>query len=175
MKEIFIDEIWSDIIDKNYFGSFYKDNIFKIAFLYKSDFKNTKFLRDYLLIIFDILGLNPMWKNRFVLILDELNNNAIEYGSGEWSINIFRLIWKLDGNKLFLNIEVEDEWNGKNPKTSTEMNNLRNSRIEKGFDNHNSIRGRGLFLIITKLVDELYFKDSDKWWLIVWVNKILEI
>lgn len=175
MNEIFIDQIPSNIIDKNYLGNFYNNDVFEVTFLYKSDFNNAKYLRDYLFIILDILWVNSMWKNRFVLIVDELNNNAIEYGSKEWWLNIFRFSSKKDGNKIILNIEVEDEWNSIKSKKSIDMYKIKEIRLEKWFDNHNLIRWRGLFLIITKLVDTLYFKDSQQWWLIVWINKTLEV
>jgi hypothetical protein len=42
------------------------------------------------------------------------------------------------------------------------MYDLKNFRKQELLNNHNSIRGRGLFIIIDKLVDELYFKDSNK-------------
>lgn len=175
MNEIFIDQIPSDIIDKNYLTNFYNNDIFEVTFLYKSNFNNAKYLRDYLFIILDILWVNSIWKNRFVLIVDELNNNAIEYGSKEWGLNIFRFTSTTDRNKITLNIEVEDEWSSVKSKKSIDMYKLKEERLEKWFDNHNSIRWRGLFLIITKLVDNLYFNDSQQWWLIVWINKTLEV
>lgn len=175
MNEIFIDQISSDIINKDYLSKFYNNDVFEVTFLFKSDFNNAKYLRDYLFIILDILWVDSTWKNRFVLILDELNNNAIEYWSVKWWLNIFRFSSKKDGNNLVLNIEVEDEWNWEKAKKAIEMEDLRKLRLEKGFDNHNSIRWRWLFLIITKLVNKLYFKDSSRGWLIVWVDKILEV
>jgi hypothetical protein len=45
--------------------------------------------------------------------------------------------------------------------------------LEKWFRNHSSIRGRWLFMIIIKIMDELYFENSQKWWLIVWIKKDL--
>lgn len=175
MEDIFIDQISSSIVDKDYLCKFYNNDVFEITFLFKSDFSNAKYLRDYLFIIFDILWVNSTRKNRFILILDELNNNAIEYWSIDGWLNIFRFIWKKDWNNLILNLEVEDEWNWKKPKKATEMEKLREERLENWFNNHNSIRWRWLFMIITKLVDKLYFKDSSRWWLIVWVDKVLEI
>lgn len=175
VNEIFIDQISSEIINKDYLINFYKDNKFEITFLFKSNFHNTIYLRNYLFIILDILWINSIWKNRFILILDELNNNAIEYWSIEDGINIFRFSSKLEWNNLILNIEVEDEWNWKNAKKAIEMEELRKIKSWYDFNNSHSIRWRWLFLIITKLVDKLYFKDSNKWWLIVWIDKILQI
>lgn len=175
MNEIFIDQVSPEIINKNYLTKFYNNGEFEVTFLFKSDFNNAKYLRNYLFIILDILWIDSVWKNRFVLISDELNNNAIEYWSIKDWLNIFRFSAKNQGDNLILNIEVEDEWNWEKAKKAIEMEELRKTRLEKWFHNHNSIRWRWLFLIITNLVDKLYFKDSDRWWLIVWVNKVLKI
>jgi hypothetical protein len=51
----------------------------EINFLFKSDFNNAKYLRDFIIVIFDMMGFDPIWKSRFTLITDELNNNSIEY------------------------------------------------------------------------------------------------
>lgn len=175
MEEIFIDNVSPDTITHDYLSQFYKNGTLEISFLFRSDFNNAKYLRDDLMIILDIMWLDSIWKNRFVLIIDELNNNAIEYGSNEMAINRFKFIWKKQDDGIYLNIEVEDEGNGKNAKKSSEMEVLRHDKIEKWFENYHSIRWRGLFLIITKLVDELYFKDSEKWGLIVGVKKTIKI
>ena len=42
------------------------------------------------------------------------------------------------------------------------MENEKLARVKKGFAHHASIRGRGLFLIIINIVDELYFKDAQQ-------------
>jgi hypothetical protein len=51
---------------------------------------------------------------------------------------------------------------------------LRKNKQNKIIPN-NSIRWRWLFMIIDKLVDKLYFKDSKNWWLIVGIEKKLRI
>lgn len=175
MEEIFVDDTPQGLINNDYISSIYNENDFEISFLFKSDFKNAKYLRDYLLVILDVIWIDLTWKNRFILIVDELNNNAIEYWSKEWSINIMRFKSRKIGNDLHLNIEVEDAWNWEKTKDACEMEDLRKQRLEKWFAEHKSIRWRWLFMIITKLVDELYFEDSTKWWLIVWVNKKLNL
>ena len=174
MDEIFIDQVSSDVIDKDYLNKFYTDQSFEVTFVYKSEFNNAKYLRSYLSIILDILSVNSLRKNRFILIMDELNNNAIEYGTVEWWYNFFRFISKENDGKLSINLEVEDQWNSQTSKKAIEMEYLRLCRLNQWFDKHGSIRWRWLFLIITKLVDNLYFKDSSSWWLIVWTDKILE-
>jgi hypothetical protein len=80
-------------------------------------------------------------------------------------------IKKTPENEFDINVEVEDAGNWKSPQKAKDMEKLRNNKLKEWFENHTFIRWRWLFMIITKLVDELYFKDSNKWWLIVWVNK----
>jgi hypothetical protein len=59
--------------------SLFVNDSLEVEFLYKSDYKNTKDLRDFIEIICDILKISLSLKSRIVLISDELNNNAIEY------------------------------------------------------------------------------------------------
>jgi hypothetical protein len=55
------------------------------------------------------------------------------------------------------------------------MCNLAEKKKKRWFDNYKSIRWRWLFLIIDKMVDKLYFKDSKDWWLIVWLKKEISL
>lgn len=146
-----------------------------INFEYTSDFRNAKELRDFIEAISQLVGVPDKWKNRLILIADEINNNAIEYGSLPEDVNRITIKMKKVGRKINVKFEVEDTGNGKEPKTAEEMYNLKEEKLERGFENHTGIRGRGLFLIIHKTVDNLYFEDSDKWGLIVWVEKELDL
>lgn len=175
MKQIFVDEMPKDAIDDKFKTSLSSEKDLEISFLFKSDFSNAKYLRDYILVILDILGIDAIWKNRFVLIVDELNNNAIEYWSKAWSLNTMRFWYKKVDDGILFNIEVEDSWNKETSKKASEMECLRLERIEKWFWNYKSIRWRWLFMIITNLVDKLYFKDATNWWLIVWINRKLNL
>jgi hypothetical protein len=53
------------------------------------------------------------------------------------------------------------------------MEEYRDEREQEDFRYHTSIRGRGLFLIIIKIVDELYFRNTQKGGLIVGFKKDL--
>jgi len=55
----------------------------------------------------DVCGLDDRWRRRIVLIVDELNNNAIEYGSKKGDINKMRFFFEKN-TKGLLSIEVED-------------------------------------------------------------------
>ncbi len=48
---------------------------------YDADFRSAKILRDGIEKICDITQIPAVWKSRIILITDEMNNNAIEYGT----------------------------------------------------------------------------------------------
>ena len=170
MKEIHISEI-EHLDDKESFikGLFSGENL-DVCFHYESYFGKTQLLRDIIDMIAGVCWLDDKWRRRIVLIVDELNNNAIEYGSQEGDINKMKFSFKKDTHTT-LSIEVEDSWAGKQAKNANTMKLLQAEKMNVWFDNHASIRWRGLFMIIVNLVDDLYFKDSDRWWLVVWVKK----
>lgn len=165
MKEINIENNY----EKSLISPMILDNKLNVKFNYKSDFKSTKALRDFIEESLTLFNFEKKWISRIILISDELNNNAIEYWSSEWDMN--SMILMIDWNNII--IEVTDTGNWKEAKTSKEMEDLRINRLNKWFDNHSSIRWRWLFMIITRLVDDLYFKDTKSWWLIVWIKKTL--
>jgi len=47
------------------------------------------------------------------------------------------------------------------------MEIIRQSKEQKGFDGYLGKRGRGLFQLVSTLVDDLYFKDNPQGGLIV--------
>lgn len=149
------------------FQKYVKGDTFALCFIYDSDFKNAKILREAIEDICLILGISPKWKSRLTLIVDELNNNAIEYGSQGGEKNYMRVRVVKNSTEVTVNIEVEDAGNGSNPKKAIQMDQLRSEKTTQGFAQHHSIRGRGLFMIITSLVDSLYFRDSESGGLIV--------
>lgn len=147
------------------------DWTFQISLQYKSDFKSAKILRDYIDEICFVLWIKDIWKSRIILITDELNNNAIEYGSKSWDTNILRITAHVKSKSTYINLEVEDSGTGEFHKNAAEMEQIRKKRKKEWFRDHHSIRGRGLFMIISTLVDTLYFKDSPNGGLIVWIEK----
>jgi len=166
MEKINIDILQDkNIIDKKIFlDNMLKSNPDWLEFIYVSDFSNTIVLRDIISLISDIKGIQEPWKARFILIADELNNNAVEYWSNSWEYNIMRVFFnKNSEDKMAVTIEVEDTWNSANHKTSEHMEKLRDEKLKKGFFNYYEIRWRWLFLMVTKLVDKLYFVDSQNW------------
>lgn len=158
------DLIWKLIINWN----------ISVSFAFLSDFSVSKVFRDVINNIWNIISLNTKTKARIVSIIDELANNAIEHWSRKWDINKLRINIKKKKKWLTLHIEVEDTWKWKDPRNALEMENLKIKTLSKWFEKHSSIRWRGLFMIIINIVDELYFRDSSDWWLIVWIKKNLK-
>lgn len=151
------------------------DKTLDIEFIYCSDFKNAKILRDFIEVICKQLWFPQKEVLRIILIIDELNNNAIEYWTElNWE-NKIRI--KTSGNEktIDLIIEVEDTGKWKKHKNALEMETLRAHQLKLWYGNHESIRWRWLFMIIVKSVDRLYFKDTKTWGLIVWIKKNIKI
>ncbi|MCP4523379.1 MAG: ATP-binding protein [Candidatus Gracilibacteria bacterium] len=144
-----------------------------IEFSYASDFRNAKVLRDFVEIILRLYKVDSREIPRFILITDELNNNAIEHGSLSNDVNYMRIFIHKGKKKIEISIEVEDSGKGKSSKNAKEMNQHKKNRLKDGFHHHKSIRGRGLFLIIINIVNDLYFSDGKKGGLIVGIKKNL--
>lgn len=173
MVKINIDEI-DNLFDKNKFikENFINDSI-EISFSYKSHFFNSKILRDFLDTILSYFNIPAEWKIRMVLIVDEMNNNAIEYWSIEWEVNFLRVKIYKKWDIFYINLEVEDTWHWLSSKKSYMMKELEKQSLNRV--ENKSIRWRWLFVIIKKLVDNLYFEDSNSGWLIVWIEKEIKI
>jgi len=173
MKQIFLDDLRENKDIRKLISSFSCEDIIDISISYTSDFKNAKKLRKIVDIICDRKKVAPKWKTRLILICDELNNNAIEYGSERWGKNIFRIILQEQGSKKHISLSVTDTWSGSQAKTAKEMDDIRKQYQQVNYNDHHSIRGRGLFLIIHQLVDTLVFSDSISWGLTVRIEKDL--
>lgn len=153
--------------------NFNSDSEVNIDFI--SDFKSTKIIREFISLLSDKLNIDKVWKARLILVADELNNNAIEYGSLNWEINRFKILISFDSDSknIVICFEIEDTGNWPSSKKAWDMLELKEEKIKNWI--YNWTRGRGLFIIINKIVDDLYFKDSINWWLIVWIKKELKI
>lgn len=143
---------------------------------YVSDFRSAKVLRELSDTICKHFLIDAKWTTRIILIIDELNNNAIEYGSKEGDINRFFLhISPNTPQGLNLSISVTDAGSGAKTKKASEMEEIRKNYENEDFLQHDSIRGRGLFLIISRLVDRLSFEDSKQGGLTVHIEKYLSL
>ncbi len=142
-----------------------------ICISFPAIFSSSKTLRDIIDKVCQKIDVLPLWRTRLILIADELNNNSIEHGSEPWDENefVFRVIVE-DQDTLSLFLQVTDTGNSPGNKTAKEMEELRQASQKKDYKQHTSIRWRGLFLIISDLVDELSFDDTAMWGLQVGVS-----
>lgn len=160
-----------ELVNKNIsdFGNF------DLELVFKADYNQSKIIRDLILLLFQKNNIEVPWKNRFVLISDELVNNSIEYGSLPLDKNRFMIHFGTQDKTLTINMEVCDTGRGLESKTSHEMEELKKIKASFGFEGYLGKRGRGLFQLVTNLVDELYFRDNPNGGLIVGVRKKMEI
>ncbi len=175
MDSINIHNLPIELNKADFISNYIQNNSLDIEFLYDSDFKNAKILRDFIEAIWINFKFPHKYISRFILIVDELNNNAIEYWTLKWYTNKLRIKIIVNENEANINIEVEDAWNWLKHKTALEMETLRAHQLRLGYWNHESIRWRWLFMITFKSVDRLYFKDTKNWWLIVWIKKNISL
>jgi hypothetical protein len=110
-----------DFIDNNIsdFGNF------DLELIFKSDYTQSKIIRDLILFLFQKNNIEVPWKNRFALISDELVNNSIEYGSLPFDKNYFTIHFQTLSNILTINMEVCDTGKGIASKKSHELEELR--------------------------------------------------
>ena len=102
-----------------------------IIFYYSSNFRNTRVIRHFIELMSSALNMTEEWINRMVLIVDELNNNAIEHGSRKAMASEMRVKMYKNNNHIVVNIEAEDSGTGTHPKKSSEMEELRKQSLEK--------------------------------------------
>lgn len=128
-------------------------------------------IRDFTLnMIKNTTNFPEKWAFRFQSVVDELCNNAIEYGSAPGSE--IRITYKYTKDD-FVEIIVEDTGTGPRPIKAAELQKIFNERKEPGYV-FSGIRGRGLVKIIGEWSDELKFEDRPQGGLRVSVKKFLK-
>ena len=129
-------------------------------------------LRDFTMnIVRNVTGFSEQWAYRFQSVVDELVNNAIEFGSAPGKdVKITFVSQK--GKSI--EILVEDTGTGTNKKTAEELVKLVEDRRHLNPLQLTSIRGRGLAQIVANWTDVLEFKNNAEGGMIVHVIKYLE-
>lgn len=128
-------------------------------------------IRDFTLtMIKNTTNFPEKWAFRFQSVVDELCNNAIEYGSATGSEIRISFTHVKD---QFLEIMVEDTGTGKNKTSSKELQKLFQERKEAGYV-FTGIRGRGLVKIVGEWSDEIKFEDRPEGGIAVTVKKYLK-
>lgn len=110
------------------------------------------------------------WAFRFQSVVDELCNNAIEYGSAPGSDIRITFSYKSDD---FLEIVVEDTGTGQNKIKAEELQKIFEERRKPGYV-FTGIRGRGLIKIVGEWTDEIIFQDRPEGGIAVKIKKYLK-
>jgi anti-sigma regulatory factor (Ser/Thr protein kinase) len=128
-------------------------------------------IRDFTLnMIKNTTNFPEKWAFRFQSVVDELCNNAIEYGSSPGSEIRVTFMNKKDD---FIEIQVEDTGTGKNKITAEQLQKLFQERKEAGYV-FTGIRGRGLVKIVGEWTDEIKFENREGGGIKVSVKKFLK-
>jgi len=128
-------------------------------------------IRDFTLtLIKNTTNFAEKWAFRLQSVVDELCNNAIEYGSGEDEDILVTFVYS---KEQYVDIIVEDTGTGKNKMTAMEMNKLLEERRNENYK-FTGIRGRGLAKIVAEWTDEIEFTDKEGGGLKVRIRKYLK-
>lgn len=128
-------------------------------------------IRDFTLnLIRNMTEFSEQWAFRFQSVVDELCNNAIEYGSkpGE-NITITFVHHPHESIEIF----VEDSGTGAEKISAAELTRIVNDRRNPNYV-FSGIRGRGLAKIVAEWTDELEFMDRPEGGIKVRVLKYLK-
>lgn len=122
-------------------------------------------------VVMNMTGFSEQWAFRFQSVVDELTNNAIEFGSAPGQeIKVSFVSQKGKSIEVF----VEDSGTGAQKKTAAEMARLVEERKHADPTKLLGIRGRGLSQIVANWTDALEFLDNEKGGLTVHVVKNLQ-
>jgi anti-sigma regulatory factor (Ser/Thr protein kinase) len=129
-------------------------------------------LRDFTMnVVRNMTGFSEQWAFRFQSVIDELVNNAIEFGSAAGQdVKITFVSQKGKSMEIY----VEDTGTGTTRKTAEEMVRYVEEHRHINPLQMTSIRGRGLSTIVANWTDVLEFKNNPNGGLVVHVVKYLE-
>jgi anti-sigma regulatory factor (Ser/Thr protein kinase) len=129
-------------------------------------------LRDFTMnIVRNVTGFSEQWAYRFQSVIDELVNNAIEFGSAPGQ-DVKITFVSLKGKSI--EIFVEDTGTGSSKKSAQDLVKLVEERRHMNPLQMTSIRGRGLAQIVANWTDVLEFKNNPEGGMVVHVIKYLE-
>ena len=128
-------------------------------------------IRDFTLnLIKNTTSFPEKWAFHFQSVVDELCNNAIEYGSSPGSDIRITFIYQKD---QYIELFIDDTGTGKNKTNAAGLKKLFDERREPGYV-FTGIRGRGLVKIIGEWTDEIDFSDRKEGGIRVRVRKYLK-
>lgn len=129
-------------------------------------------LRDFTMnIVRNMTGFSEQWAFRFQSVVDELVNNAIEFGSAKGKDVTITFVSRKNKS---IEIYIADTGTGPSKKTAQEMTATVEERKNLDPTKMTSLRGRGLAQIVANWTDVLEFKDNPEGGLTIHVVKYLE-
>lgn len=115
-------------------------------------------IRDFTMTVTqNMTGFSQQWAYRFQSVVDELTNNAIEFGSAPGD-NI--KITFVSVKSQYIEVLVEDMGTGPKKKTAAEMMQYLEDHKHVDPTTITSIRGRGLSQIVANWADSVEFLDN---------------
>jgi anti-sigma regulatory factor (Ser/Thr protein kinase) len=128
-------------------------------------------IRDFTMnVVQNMTGFPEKWAYRFQSVVDELTNNAIEFGSAPGK-DIKITFVSVTGK--YIEVFVEDTGTGPLKKTAAEMTDFIQKQKKIDPASITTLRGRGLTQIVSNWTDILEFKDNKDGGLTVHVVKNL--
>lgn len=129
-------------------------------------------IRDFTMtVVQNMTGFSEQWAYRFQSVVDELTNNAIEFGSAPGK-DIKVTFVSVRGKRI--EVFVEDTGTGPSQKKAAEMTALVEERKNADPTAITTIRGRGLAQIVASWTDMLEFTDNKEGGLTAHVVKNLQ-
>jgi len=129
-------------------------------------------IRDFTMTVTqNMTGFSQQWAYRFQSVVDELTNNAIEFGSAAG--NNITISFVSVKNK-YIEVFVEDTGTGSKKMTAADMMQYLETHKNINPTTITSIRGRGLSQIVSNWADKVEFFDNDKGGLTAHVVKFFD-
>lgn len=150
-----------------------EDDAVKISIIIPTNAYFMSGLRDFTMnVVRNMTGFSEQWAFRFQSVVDELVNNAIEFGSAPGQDVMITFVSRKGKS---IEIFAKDSGTGSSQKNAMQMTAMIEERKNMDPTQITSIRGRGLAQIVSNWTDVLEFKDNeDGKGLTVHVVKFLE-
>ena len=117
-------------------------------------------IRDFTMTVTqNMTGFSQQWAYRFQSVVDELTNNAIEFGSAVGQ-NI--TISFVSVKNKYIEVFVEDTGTGSKKMSAADMMQYIETHKNINPTTITTIRGRGLSQIVSNWADQVEFFDNDK-------------
>ena len=104
-------------------------------------------------------GFTEQWAYRFQSVVDELTNNAIEFGSAPGKD--IRLTFISQKNQ-YVEVYVEDTGTGPQKRKAEDIQKIVEENMKTDPASFTSVRGRGLAQIVASWTDVLDFKNNNQ-------------